>query len=61
MIVVDFNRRAVFDGKELDSQYNHEAIQRVVEEQRLRETWELMHKQELKESLHQSRGLRIGY
>jgi hypothetical protein len=60
MTVVDFNRRVVFGGEELGGGCNHEAIQRVIEEQRLREGRELTHKQELRESLRISRGLRIG-
>jgi len=61
MTVVDFGRRVVFGGKELDGGCNHEAIQRVIEEQRLREARELKLGHELRESLHLSRGLRIGF
>jgi hypothetical protein len=61
MTVVDFNRRVVFRGEELDRGCNHEAIGRVIEEQRLREAQGLTQGHELRESLRRSRGLRIGF
>jgi hypothetical protein len=59
MTAVDFKRRVVFTGDELEDRYNQRAIQQVVERQRLRESWELTHKHELRQSLRQSHSLRI--
>jgi hypothetical protein len=59
--VVDFGRRVVFSGEELDGGCNHLAMQRVIEGQRLREARELTLGHELRESLRQSRGMRIGF
>jgi len=61
MTAVDFKRRGVLTGDELDSSCNHHAIQKVIEEHRLREAWELSHKPELREELRQSHRLRIGF
>jgi hypothetical protein len=61
MTVVDFNRRVVFRGEELEGGCNHQAVQRVVEGQRVREARELTLGHELRESMRQARGLRIGF
>jgi hypothetical protein len=59
MTAVDFKRRVVFTGDELEGRCNQQAIQQVVERQRLRESWELTHKHKLRQSLRQSHSLRI--